>query len=171
MNNTTNLDRRIEEILGPEAAVREQVQERFDKFIVEAYEEIGECNTAFNKILGSGPFSMSPPDALPRAFAPSQDLLIAVATLAKIYAFKNGDRNARRSGWDGLNMDAKGFCRNLLICLPPANADLDELEDFIRAKTIVGLMAEDGIPSSARSITISGDKLTMLTEDKDGIDS
>jgi hypothetical protein len=156
MSHPTSLEQQIDALLSNHPEICGDVRNRFSDFWQEVEGDDGECTETFGKVIPKGTFTQSfqPPDPLPTVVVPVRDVLVSAAILARIYAVEVIDQASgekRPSGWAGLNKDAKGWCRSLLTAQPPVNATIEELRDLVTAKSLVGLLAANGIPSGLRT--------------------
>lgn len=156
MSHPTSREQQIDALLSSHPEVRDDVRKRFSIFWQEVGGEDGECTKAFNKVLSNGTFiqCFQPPDPLPTIVVPVREVLVSAGILARIYAAEVIDEvsgDCRPSGWAGLNLDAKKWCRSLLTALPPDNVSSEELRELVTAKSLVGLLASGCIPPSVRT--------------------
>jgi hypothetical protein len=162
---TSSLPAEIDALLTRQpGSFQEAVDRSFSAFWDEAKMESGECTDAFNKLLGSGSFALNQPL---RLAASVPEAKVAAAVLAKIYAIETPDcanNQSRLSGWDGLNKDAKIWCKAVLTALPVVGATAEQVHDLLVAKTFVGLLIADGIPESERHLVLPNPPWT-----KDGL--
>lgn len=127
-----NIIEQIEKLIGRQPKdIRDEVEQQLAEFWDSYKDDDGkEFCDAFNRIIPSGPFSLGFPR---KVYSSCQELLISALVLAKIFCIED-------VGWDGLNMDAKGFCLSLIEAEPPADATASDLRALLTANQVVALL-------------------------------
>ena len=111
---------------------QQRVEER-SKALEQGLAGTGECNNAFNEVLrGSSWVRTLDTGALPSLEARSAIAKETAAILCRISLekglIKGKEAEGRqRLGWDNLNKDAKGWCKNLLLTPALDTATSDEV--------------------------------------------
>ena len=102
--------------------------------------EIGESD-CFNPILLSGCFTLAIPPLFDGELKEAHRVRCTAAVLYEISLKAKND--FKPLGWSALNLDAKGFCRNLLKCELPSTISGAAVRELSTAKSLVGRLVDD----------------------------
>jgi hypothetical protein len=143
---------------------RSNVKQRAEHLVDRISGDTGRCGNWFNEVLAgtSATLVLSagvPPDlgTLPTLDSSPADAKETAAILCKIslaQALVKGEESSgsQRLGWNNLNEDAKGWCKNLLLMQGPNNATVDGLRDLLTAKSFAAILVDYLLPLAPRTI-------------------
>lgn len=95
----------------------------------------------FDPILPSGCFTLATPPLFGGELKEAHRVRCTAAVLYEISL--KAKNNLKPLGWSALNLDAKGFCRNLLKCDLPSKISDAAVRELFAAKSLAGRLVDD----------------------------